>query len=90
MSSNFQIVTSLENDGLHLQMLGEVDGSAACDLINRLEEGHTQASQVIVETSNLRSVHPFGKNVFENRIGRLSKTRSRLFFTGKNKHYFQP
>jgi len=89
MSSNFQIVASLENDGLHLQMLGEFDGSAACDLIKRLEEGRSKASKVFVDTSNLRSVHPFGKSVFDNRIGRLSKTTPGLFFTGKNRHYFQ-
>lgn len=90
MSPKFQIVENLENDGLHLQMLGEFDGSAACDLIKRLEEGRASASQVFIDTTNLRSVHPFGQNVFENRIGRLSKTTPRLFFTGKNKHYFQP
>jgi hypothetical protein len=89
MSSKFQIVASLENDGLHLQMVGEFDGSAACDLIKKLEEGRSAASQVFVDTTHLRSIHPFGKTVFENRIGRLSRTTPGLFFTGKNKHYFQ-
>jgi hypothetical protein len=89
MSSKFQIVASLENDALHLRMLGEFDGSAACDLIKRLEEGRSTASQVFVDTNNLRCVHPFGKTVFENRIGRLSRTTPGLFFIGKNKHYFQ-
>lgn len=89
MSSKFQVVASLENDALHLQILGEFDGSAACDLIKRLEEGRSTVSQVFIDTTNLRSVHPFGKNVFDNRIGRLSRTTPGLIFTGKNKHYFQ-
>lgn len=89
MSAKFEIVASLENDALHLQMLGEFDGSAACDLIRRLEEGRAAASQVLVDTSDLRSVHPFGKNVFDHRIRRLSKTTPGLLFIGKNKHYFQ-
>jgi hypothetical protein len=89
MSSKFQIVANLENDGLHLQILGEFDGSAACDLIKRLEESRSTASQVFIDTSKLRSVHPFGKTVFENRIGRLSRTTPGLLFVGKNKHYFQ-
>ena len=89
MSSKFQIVSNLENDGLHLQILGEFDGSAACDLIKRLEESRSTASQVFIDTSKLRSVHPFGKTVFENRIGRLSRTTPGLLFVGKNKHYFQ-
>lgn len=89
MSSKFQIVTTLENDALHLQMLGEFDGSAACDLIRKLEEGHSTASQVLVDTTHLCSVHPFGKSVFDHRIGRLSKTTPGLLFVGKNKHHFQ-
>jgi hypothetical protein len=90
MSSRFQIIASLANDALHLQMMGEFDGSAACDLIKRLEESGSSASQIFVDTNHLRSVHPFGKIVFENRCGRLSRTTPRLSFTGKNKHYFQP
>lgn len=89
MSPKFQIVASLENNALHLQMLGEFDGSAACDLIKRLEEGRSTASKVFVDTTSLRSVHPFGKTVFENRFGRVSKTTPGLCFIGKNKHYFQ-
>ncbi|MCU0591713.1 MAG: hypothetical protein MUC57_09585 [Desulfobacterales bacterium] len=89
MSSKFQIVASLENDALHLQMRGEFDGSAACDLIRKLEEGRSTASQVLVDTTNLQRIHPFGKNVFDHRIGRLSRTTPGLLFIGKNRHYFQ-
>ena len=89
MSSKFRIVASLESDALHLQMRGEFDGSAACDLIRRLEEGRSTAPQVRVDTSDLSSIHPFGKTVFEHRIRRLSQTTPGLFFVGKNKHFFQ-
>jgi len=89
MSSKFRIVASLESDALHLQMRGEFDGSAACDLIRRLEEGRSTAPQVRVDTSDLSSIHPFGKTVFEHRIRRLSKTTRGLLFVGKNKHFFQ-
>jgi hypothetical protein len=89
MHSKFQLFSNLTKDVLHLKLLGEFDGSAACDLIKRLEEGRSTASKVFVDTTSLRSVHPFGKTVFENRFGRVSKTTPGLCFIGKNKHYFQ-
>lgn len=89
MSSKFQIVESVKNNALHLQILGKFDGSAACDLIKRLEDRRSTASRVYVDTTRLQSVHPFGKTVFENRIGRLSRTTPGLSFIGKNKHFFQ-
>jgi hypothetical protein len=89
MSAKFQIVASLESNALHLQMRGEFDGSAACDLIRMLEDGRETAPQVLVDTTDLSSIHPFGKTVFDHRIGRLSKTTPGLLFIGKNRHHFQ-
>jgi hypothetical protein len=45
---------------LHLQLRGEFDGSAACELINKIEEDGSGASKIMVDTTELRVVHPYG------------------------------
>jgi hypothetical protein len=68
---------------------GEFDGSAACELINKIEEDGSGASKILVDTTELRCVHPFGKTVFQNRIGPLSRKLFVLTFIGKYKHQFE-
>jgi len=71
---------------LHLQLFGEFDGSAACELINKIADNASGASQIIVDTTKLRNVHPFGKSVFQNRMGLTLVKSFTLTFTGKYKH----
>jgi hypothetical protein len=70
-------------------LLGEFDGSAACELIKKIEEGGSGASKILIDTTELRCVHPFGKTVFQNRIGPLSRKLFGLTFVGKYKHQFE-
>jgi len=74
---------------MHVQLRGEFDGSAACELIKKIEEDGSGASKILIDTSGLRSIHPFGKTVFQNRIGSLSRKLFGLTFVGKYKHQFE-
>jgi len=89
MPAKFQLSSSLTKNILHLHLLGEFDGSAACELINKIEEDGSGASKILVDTTELRVVHPFGKTVFQNRIGPLSRKLFSLTFIGKYKHQFE-
>ena len=89
MSEKFQLSSCLTKNILHLHLLGEFDGSAACELINRIEGDGAGASKILVDTAGLRSIHPFGKTVFQNRIGSLSRKLFGLTFIGKYKHQFE-
>jgi hypothetical protein len=89
MPAKFQFSSSLTKNILHLQLLGEFDGSAACELINQIEEDSSRASKILVDTSELRCVHPFGRTVFQNRIGPLACKLYGLTFVGKYKHQFE-
>ena len=89
MPAKFRLSSFLTKNILHLQMLGEFDGSAACELITRIEEDGSGASQILIDTTGLRSIHPFGKTVFQNRIGPLSRKMFSLTFVGKFKHQFE-
>jgi hypothetical protein len=69
MLAKLQLCSSLTKNILHLQLLGEFDGSAACELIKKIEEDGSGASKILINTTGLRCVHPFGRTVFQNRNG---------------------
>jgi hypothetical protein len=89
MPAKFHLSSCLTKNILCLQLRGEFDGSAACELINKIEEDGSGASKILVDTTELRCVHPFGKTVFQNRIGPLSRKLFVLTFIGKYKHQFE-
>jgi hypothetical protein len=89
MAAKFQLSSSLSENVLHVQLRGEFDGSAACELIKKIEEDGSSASKILVDTTELRSIHPFGKTVFQNRIGPLLQKLFALTFIGKYKHQFE-
>lgn len=89
MQAKFHLSSCLTENILHLQLRGEFDGSAACELINKIEEDGSSAMKILVDTTALQSVHPFGKSVFQNRIGPLSRKLFILTFIGKYRHQFE-
>jgi hypothetical protein len=89
MSAKFQLSSCLTKNILHLHLLGEFDGSAACELIKKIEEDGSGAARILIDTTGLRSIHLFGKTVFQNRIGSLSRKLFGLTFVGKYKHQFE-
>jgi hypothetical protein len=89
MPTKFRLSSFLTKNILHVQLWGEFDGSAACELIKIIEEDGSGTSKILVDTTELRVVHPFGKTVFQNRIGPLSRKLFSLTFTGKYKHQFE-
>jgi hypothetical protein len=72
-----------------LQLPGEFDGSAACELIKQIEEESSGASKIMVGTSELQCIHPFGVTVFKNKIGPSGRKLYSLTFLGKYKHLFE-
>jgi len=90
MPAKFQLSSCMAKNILHLQLLGEFDGSAACELIKKIEENGSGASKILIDTAELRCVHPFGRTVFQNRIGPLFRKLYGLTFVGKYKHQFEP
>ncbi len=90
MPAKFQLSSNVAQNILHVKLLGEFDGSAACELIRKIEQDASGASRILVDTTDLRHVHPFGKTVFQNRLGPLSRKLHGLTFVGKYKHQFEP
>ena len=89
MSQKFELSSCRTNDILHLKLLGEFDGSSACELVKKIKEDGSGASQIIVDTTEVRRVHPFGRIVLQNRLGQVSRRLIGLTFKGKHKHQFE-
>ena len=85
MASNFQISTHEKRDSLHLKLYGDFDGSSAYELLNALEHC-SRFNHIFIDTNELQTVYPFGKDVFQKNIGPIKKKSSNLIFIGEREH----
>ncbi len=83
MASNFQILSYKTKNSLHLKLDGDFDGNSAYELINALRDHGAEFFQIFIDTNNLKTVHAFGREVFQNNFGAL-KQLSNLIFIGDN------
>ena len=86
MASNFRISRHRTSDSLHLKLDGDFDGNSAHELINSLTEYGTGLYQIFIDTDDLKTIHPFGKDVFQKNLGRFSNGLGNLVFIGQNGH----
>lgn len=88
MASNFQIFPFKTRDSLHLKLAGDFDGSSANELINTLADSDTNYFQVFIDTNDLNTIHPFGREVLEKKLPIINKEHKHLVFIGENVHEF--
>jgi len=86
MASNFQIFSFKTNDSLHLKLAGDFDGSSAHELINTLIEKGTGSWSIFIDTDNLKTIHPFGRDVFHQNLNVSKEQLKNLIFVGKHKY----
>ena len=84
MASNFQIYSFKTRDSLHLKLNGDFDGNSAHELINLLIEAGTGFWEVFIDTNGLKTIHPFGRAVFEKNLRILKKKLGNIIFIGEN------
>ena len=84
MASNFQILSSKTRDSLHLKLTGDFDGTSAYELINTLTEYDKHFYEIFIDTNDLKSIYPFGKEVFQKRLSVLKKHFLSITFIGRN------
>ncbi len=87
MASNFRIQLHRDRNNVHLNLVGDFDGSSAHELINMLEDHYDHGARIFVHTASLKTIYPFGREVFQNNIS--GKAR-KLVFTGQNGHEIAP
>ena len=86
MASNFKIYSFKTSDSLHLKLSGDFDGSSAYELINILSEQGKGFYEIFIDTNDLKTIHPFGRDVFQKTLGSINTLYRNLVFIGKNVH----
>ena len=86
MASNFQIYSFKTRDSLHLKLAGDFDGSSAYEFINTLTEHGKGFYEIFIDTNDLKTIHPFGKDVFQKNLSYSNKIDRNLVFIGRNGH----
>jgi hypothetical protein len=84
MAANFWISAHRNSDSLNIELIGDFDGTSACELLNVLEENCDGIAKVFINTSGLKDVYPFGRDTFRNNLYLLKDRQFRLVFTGEN------
>ena len=82
MAANFKISIHRNSDNLHLKLMGDFDGSSACELINTLKDRCKNIRRIFIHTNGLDFIHPFGQRVFQNNFNTLRGDTIRISFTG--------
>ncbi len=83
MASNFKISLNRNNNSLHLNLMGDFDGSSAFELINTLKEHNGNSVKIFINTGGLSSLHPFGLDVFQKNCT-INKSCRDLIFIGEH------
>jgi hypothetical protein len=90
MAANFKIFTHRNSDSLHLKLMGDFDGSSACEVINAMKKKNNRFQKIIIHTSCLENIHPFGRDTFQSNLGELSLQSEQVIFTGENAKQIAP
>jgi hypothetical protein len=86
MASNFHIFSYKTKDSLHLKLDGDFDGNSAYELLETLKKHSSSFYQVFIDTNDLKTIYPFGKEVFQKKLGIFSQKFNNLIFIGENGH----
>jgi hypothetical protein len=86
MASNFHIFSYKTRDSLHLKLEGDFDGSSAYELLETLKKYGNGFFQIFIDTNDLKTIYPFGREVFQKRIGSFNQEFNNLIFIGGNGH----
>jgi len=90
MATNFKIATYRNSDNLHLKLIGDFDGSSACELLRLMKKGSRDFRRVFVHTNSLRTVYPFGRDIFQRNLFHLKGRSVHIMFTGENWDQISP
>lgn len=89
MASNFRITAYQSEVNLYLELMGEFDGSSATELINALKIHSRKTKNIIINTSGLYLIHPFGLGVLQKEC-MVNNSLHGLRFIGKHGNMMEP
>ena len=86
MASNFQMFSYQTRDSFHLILEGDFDGSSAYELLETLKKYGNGFYQIYIDTNDLKTIYPFGREVFQKKLGIFKQKLNNLVFIGENGH----
>ena len=69
-----------------MKLTGDFDGSSAHILLHALKEHSSNFCQIHIDTNDLETIYPFGRDVFQQNLKTFGKHLNNLVFSGENKH----
>ena len=90
MASNFRIFHHQKKECLQLELRGDLDGNSAYEIINLLGDNSNGIKEVVIETSNLGTVFPFGLSVFCKEYNKIRDRYSNILFAGDKSNQIAP
>lgn len=84
MASNFHMFSYHTRESLHLKLTGDFDGTSAFELLETLKKYGSLFYQIFIDTHDLNTVHPFGKEVFQKKLGTFRQKTNNVIFIGEN------
>ena len=88
MANNFRVSYRKEKDTLHIRLKGDFDGMSAYQLLRVLKEHAGRVKRISINTGSLKTIHLFGKNVFQRNLEFLHRQPCLLCFTGQKASEF--
>jgi len=83
MSSDFKITLNRFEDQIHLKLYGDFDGSSAHELLNLIKNNSHDLLKIYIHTDDLKTIHPFGLNIFFRRYWIINGCADKIVFAGK-------
>jgi anti-anti-sigma regulatory factor len=90
MASNFHMFSYETRDSLHLKLEGDFDGTSAYELLETLKKNGNGFYQIFIDTNDLKTIYPFGREVFQKKLGTFEQQSSHLIFIGENGRKISP
>jgi len=86
MASNFHIFSYKTKDSLHLKLEGDFDGNSAYELLETLKKYGSSFYHIFIDTNDLKTIYPFGEEIFQKKLGIFNQKFNNLIFIGENGH----
>jgi lysyl-tRNA synthetase class II len=90
MAANFKISVHRSSESLHLKLMGDFDGSSACELINVVKKNANGNCRVFIHTNCLKSIHPFDSVTFRQNLSEMKRRSFHILFTGEHASEIAP
>jgi hypothetical protein len=84
MASNFGITVDKNSDGHGFRLAGDFDGTSAYELIYAIKKYPEDTLKITVCTNGLKTINPFGLDIFHKFMGTLNGQSAKIVFTGNH------